>query len=78
MALWLDDILARIEQSRPSSLHITDARRIVLETIAACGLEVAPTGEVFNPAEGAYRMSKPRPQWSAPADNSRRRFSRRR
>lgn len=77
MAIKLDDVLATAKQAEPE-LGNERMERLVLKLIAACGLEVAPTGEVFNPAEGSYRMSKPRPQWSAPGDNSRRSFGRRR
>lgn len=44
--------------------------KTVREVIAACGLDVVPaTGEVYNPAEGAYRApaSKVVPRDSGPA-----------
>jgi hypothetical protein len=75
MAIKLDDVLATAKEAEPE-LEPARVQRLVLKLIAACGLEVARNGEVFNPAEGASRMSRPRTQWSAPADNSRRRFRR--
>jgi hypothetical protein len=50
MPVRLPDVVARAAKVDPSDLP-----RLVREVIAACGLEVAGDGEVYNPAEGAYR-----------------------
>jgi hypothetical protein len=77
MPVKLEDVIASVKVAAPE-LEQTAAQRAAVAAVRACGLDVAPNGELFNPAEGAYRMSKPRPQWSAPQDNSRRSFGRRR
>ena len=78
MPVKLADVLARAKAREPE-LDGGRLQRLVLETIAACGLQVAGNGELFNPAEGAYRPPVREATWNAPSDNSRRasRFGRR-
>jgi hypothetical protein len=79
MPVKLADVIARAKATEP---ELDDGRilRLVSNLIAACGLEVADNGEVFNPAEGSYRQPIRAASWSAPGDNSRQatRFRRRR
>jgi hypothetical protein len=77
MPVKLEDVIASVNACAPA-LDTENARHVAVAAVRALGLDVAPNGELYNPAEGAYRMSKPRPQWSAPQDNSRRAFGRRR
>ena len=50
MPVRFAEVVARVEAAKPISIEQT-----VREAIAALGHEVAPTGEVYNPAEGSYR-----------------------
>lgn len=54
MAVTLDKVLDRAAAATPDADR-QQLERTVREVIAACGLDVAPSGEVYNPAEGAYR-----------------------
>jgi hypothetical protein len=55
----LDAVLERVAAVDTTADH-GDVRRLVLETIAALGLEVARDGEVYNPA------APERPRWQMP------------
>lgn len=71
MPVLFADAFRRVKARAPE-LEDERIEQLVLEAAAAFGLEVAPNGEVYNPAEGSYR---PAPTRVVPRDQ---RFSARR
>jgi hypothetical protein len=54
MPVTLDQVLQKVAAS-DTTADRDRLRRTVMDTILALGHEVAPNGEVYNPAEGSYR-----------------------